>query len=538
YAPGLDSANPRQLAAVGDRLYFVADGPAGRRWRVWTPTGATTIHGLAVDDRPTALGDVVYIAGDDGVHGRELHRYTPDPFVDEIVFSAASSVGVQGRPIPLNVVLTAGDGDGSESTVVAVVGLPIGATLSLGRPQPDGSWLVDGGDLPRLAVVSPTFLGDFTLSFTATVRERSTGATAVYSATATVSVQTAADPRPTASVHPATGPAGGIIPLRIAVESASGGEVFVEITGLPAGSLLTRGSAAGAVWTVALADLPGLALDLPPAVVGLIPLHVRAVDRTTGFSSQVATLPVFVVAPSTPPAPVVTPVVGDPKPADGRTVVVTGVAESGEVTLVVDGVPAATAPVVDGRYSIAAELPAGDYDVQVRTADAESPGVRISIDGDAPAATPGGPTLGEPVVNRAPELRGAVARSLTGLRTTRGLSVATLLGTAFRDADGNPRGVAVTNLSAPPGARWQLRLGDGKWRTLSIGALPTGRKGLLLRSGDRLRLIGGTRTAEVAVSFRAWDQTEGVAGKIASIRRTGGDASFGRTTKTIRWRRS
>lgn len=81
--PGSGSSSPRWLATFGDDLYFVADDGA-RGFELWRTDGTEAGTALAADLRPgaesaspaylTALGEALFLTADDGVHGRELWR--------------------------------------------------------------------------------------------------------------------------------------------------------------------------------------------------------------------------------------------------------------------------------------------------------------------------------------------------------------------------------------------------------------------------------------------------------------------------------
>jgi large repetitive protein len=80
--------------------------------------------------------------------------------------------GEQDNPVLLNIASSLNDLDGSEVLSVVITGVPVGATLSAGVQQPDGSWLLTSAQLTGLQVIPATgYVGSFTLHVTSTSTE-------------------------------------------------------------------------------------------------------------------------------------------------------------------------------------------------------------------------------------------------------------------------------------------------------------------------------------------------------------------------------
>jgi len=143
-------------------------------------------------------------------------------------------------------------------------------------------------------------------------------------------------------------------------------------------------------------------------------------------------------------------------------------------------------------------------------------------------------------VNSAPVLISG-ARTLppvvVGTANPRGQTVADLLGTDFTDV--NPlasRGIAVTSATSGSAVgSWQYSIdAGGTWQPLGSVSEGTAR---LLRGEDLVRFVpsSGSAAGSASISYRAWDQTSGVAGSTASTTTNGGSSAFstGIATATV-----
>lgn len=116
-------------------------------------------------------------------------------------------------------------------------------------------------------------------------------------------------------------------------------------------------------------------------------------------------------------------------------------------------------------------------------------------------------------VNTAPVLTSA-APTFSTSRTTFISTVAGLLGNTVQDVGlGTRQGIAVTGLTTTAGGRWQFSVDRGA--TFVNFSAVSESAARLLRATDLVRYVavaGGNGTA--TISYRAWDQTTGLAGKV------------------------
>ncbi|MBF0178141.1 MAG: DUF4347 domain-containing protein, partial [Magnetococcales bacterium] len=110
-----------------------------------------------------------------------------------------------------------------------------------------------------------------------------------------------------------------------------------------------------------------------------------------------------------------------------------------------------------------------------------------------------------------------------------GQSVASFLGMSVTDVDnGAVSGIAITSLNSGNGT-WQYDVGSG-WTNIGVVSATSA---LLLRSTDTIRFVpdGGNATTGT-LTYRAWDQTSGVAGNKVDASTTGGTSAFSVATDT------
>ena len=237
------------------------------------------------------------------------------PAVTAPTLSVSAVVGIENETVPLTISAALGEGRATSSLTVSISGLPIGAVLSAGTQDADGTWLLDGGNLAGLTLTpAPDSDEDFTLTVTATVRDALTGLQASTQVTLPVEIidgiVTSLEPTtggefppitaPSLSVSAAAGLEDGTIPLAITVGAINAGaELEVTISGLPVGAALSAGVAnADGSWTVASDDLAGLTLTPAPDSGEDFTLSVSATirDATSGIeATTTATLPVEVI---------------------------------------------------------------------------------------------------------------------------------------------------------------------------------------------------------------------------------------------------
>lgn len=132
---------------------------------------------------------------------------------------------------------------------------------------------------------------------------------------------------------------------------------------------------------------------------------------------------------------------------------------------------------------------------------------RVKVN-DAPILSPAAPDLG------------TIAPNKTFVTT-----IAALLGNSVQDPGaGTRQGIAITGLTTP-GGKWQYST-NGGMTYRDFGTVGES-SALLLRATDRLRFVPLGFTGTATVTFRAWDQTSGAAGKVADLSGVGavGDRS-------------
>jgi len=211
---------------------------------------------------------------------------------DAPVVSARDAAGREDEPIGLNLSAMLTDRDGSETLTVMVLGLPVGASLSHGTRQSDGSWLVAPGDLPHLAVTPPqNFSGTFSLTLRATSRETS-GETATTEANFRVQVDAVAD-APSVSVVNFSGREDTSIRLAGlggALLDTDGSEnLSFVLSGLPAGASLNAGTKqADGSWLLTPAQLSSVTFIPPAQASGSFTLTLTgiAAENTGGTTAR------------------------------------------------------------------------------------------------------------------------------------------------------------------------------------------------------------------------------------------------------------
>ncbi|MEP4380065.1 MAG: hypothetical protein ABJ363_13765 [Alphaproteobacteria bacterium] len=93
----------------------------------------------------------------------------------------------------LNISASLTDTDGSETLSILIEGVPVGAALSAGTDNGDGSWTLSEAQLAKLTIAVPQGTADFDLTLTATATESNGGDTASSSTTISVVVDPGRD---------------------------------------------------------------------------------------------------------------------------------------------------------------------------------------------------------------------------------------------------------------------------------------------------------------------------------------------------------
>lgn len=214
-----------------------------------------TVTALAED----ADGSVSEVSGDLRV---SIHAMS-----DGADLSTSDSSGMEDSEIPVNILATLRDVDGSETMHITISGVPDGAALTAGVDQGGGVWLLQPHELEGLRFLPPPDAsGSFNLEVTATTMDTD-GAAVHASSPLRISIDAQAD-APTLTVADAWGVEDTPIALNVsaALTDTDGSEsLSVEISGVPDGATLSAGvDQGGGVWLLRQDDLDGLTIT-PPA---------------------------------------------------------------------------------------------------------------------------------------------------------------------------------------------------------------------------------------------------------------------------------
>ena len=220
---------------------------------------------------------------------------------DTPLLSTEPATGSEDTGIPLVIDAALADTDASEILSVTVSGVPIGATLSAGTDNGDGSWTLTADDLVDLELTPPlNASGSFDLTVSATATEIGSGDTATSVASVPVSVTGVAD-APVVIVEPASGSEDTTVSITIeaSLVDVDASEVLsVTISGVPEGGMLSAGTDNGdGSWTLTPDELEGLELTLPPHASGDFSFTVSATATeidTGDTATSVTTMPVSI----------------------------------------------------------------------------------------------------------------------------------------------------------------------------------------------------------------------------------------------------
>lgn len=177
-----------------------------------------------------------------------------------------------------------------------------------------------------------------------------------------------------------------------------------------------------------------------------------------------------------------------------------------------------------GRYQFLNILP-GAYQIRLQPLPGQvaSPSTRViivdneSIRLDYPLVT----------INEAPILLGdgQSMQIQEDSPASNGMTVQEILGETYFDSDGPTRkGIAVIAQTGAINGAWEYSL-DGGTSWTAIGSVSPS-AGRLLRGTDRIRFVPRKDfSGKAGLEYRAWDQTSGSAGQLASITTAGGGSS-------------
>lgn len=441
----------------------------------------------------------------------EVTQATLEAVADAPAIGASPAAGMEDQAVALNLSVSPGDGDGSETVVsVTIADLPPGAQL-VGEgitDNGDGSFGVAPAALGSLRVMPPADAhGSYSLTVTAVVAETSNGS----SRTVTRSVSFSVAPEPDApllAVASASGTEDGPMALSIgaALADTDGSEsLSIVVSGLPPGARLSAGVNNGdGSWTLRPDELSGLMITPPGDFGGTISATVTAyaIERSTGaVAASVAPLAITVGAVSDGAIVDATPTA---RGAEDTSIPISIAATlrdrdgSETLTVTATGVPegatfSAGQRNHDGSWSFAAaDLPglaftprphaAGDIPLRFTITTTEAGGDSRSVTADVTVTV-------TPVVD-------GTTISASPASGMEGEIIPLALAVPLIDADGSEEIVGITVSGLPSGARLTAgtQLPDGSWLLA-----PADLAGLALVPASRW---SGTATLSVAAELR------------------------------------
>ena len=353
--------------------------------------------------------------------------------------SVSAAEGDEDAAIALNIDAALTDTDGSETLSVTISNVPVGAELSAGEPNNDGSWTLTPEQLSGLTITPPADSDvDFDLTISATSRESSTGATSTATTTLAVVVNAVAD-TPNVAAGDASGDVGQTVLLSIdsMLNDIDTSETLsITITGLPAGASLNNGVSLGdGAYELSGTDLDGLAISLPDGASDDFDLTVTA-TATEGANQDSASNTVQAV------------VNVDPLAGDDRNVVEIGEVTSGNVltgegdsvdeAAAADTGSAADNGIVDVTFGNTSKSFANADDVQTDAdgdyieIDGEYGTLKMYADGSYDYAADESEAVSHVAGLTGTASAGAVEEAWSGVNT-----FAFDFGTSFTDANGN-----------------------------------------------------------------------------------------------------
>lgn len=201
-----------------------------------------------------------------------------------------AATGAEDNAIALDIDAALTDTDGSETLSITISGVPVGAVLSAGADNGDGTWSLTSGQLDGLTVTPPADSDvDFDLTVAATSTEENGGDTSTTTATIPVTVNAVAD-GPSVAAGDADGDVGQTVLLDIqsALSDTDGSETLsITVAGLPDGASLNAGTDNGdGSFTLTNADLDGLAVSLPEGSSNDFDLTVTATSTEDENNDQ------------------------------------------------------------------------------------------------------------------------------------------------------------------------------------------------------------------------------------------------------------
>jgi Ca2+-binding RTX toxin-like protein len=175
---------PANNFAGTDSFAVIVSDPSGesavQRVEISVAAVADPARLIVADTVVTAAQNLTGTAGNDVMMGGDGADTLSGGDGNDTIYGDSAS----RMQVALNIQAALEDLDGSETLAIVISGVPVGATLSAGTNNGDGSWTVTTADLVGLTLDAPTAT-DITLSVTATTTETN-GDTAIVGATVSV----------------------------------------------------------------------------------------------------------------------------------------------------------------------------------------------------------------------------------------------------------------------------------------------------------------------------------------------------------------
>ncbi|MCE2982974.1 MAG: hypothetical protein LW832_05355, partial [Parachlamydia sp.] len=238
-----------------------------------------------------------------------------DAVADAPSLIVQAAQGNEDTVIALDISSALGDIDGSESLIIDITGVPVGATLSAGTNMGGGHWSLSSAQLVGLTITPPLNSdADFTLTVKASATESSNNDASFTQTTVTVQVNAVAD-LPTLVVQAAVGNEDTAIALNINSSLTDVSEsLFIDITNVPNGAILSNGThLGGGHWRLSSGQLVGLTLTpaLNSDVDFALSVKATSTEASNGSSSSaLSSLAVQVNALADAPSLTTTPATG------------------------------------------------------------------------------------------------------------------------------------------------------------------------------------------------------------------------------------
>ena len=218
---------------------------------------------------------------------------TVNAIADTPTLTTQSATGDEDTEIALNIQSTLNDTDGSETNHLIISQVPVGAKLTQGIRQSDGTWRLDPADLDDLKVISPLNSdADFTLKVTSISTEARDGSTASTEQDLIVTVNAIAD-TPTLTTQSATGDEDTAIALNIqsTLNDDDGSETnHLIISQVPTGATLNKGTErSDGTWRLTPAELNNLTITPPLNSDVDFTLKVTSISTETRDGSTAST---------------------------------------------------------------------------------------------------------------------------------------------------------------------------------------------------------------------------------------------------------